>query len=308
MMTTLRTLPAVALGLLLLLGVPGLARAQYDFHSFDYPEAVETYADGNSTHEIVGEYVDKDGNTHGFVWNKDDFSSPHIDPFDAPDAVGDTSINGINARGDRVGRYTDTAGKSFGYFLSKKGDFKTIDAPGARFTQAFFLNAQGQVVGYYVDAKTRVRHGFLWSKGDFTTTSIDVKSAGPGGTAAVGINEPGDIVGFYRDGAPPPAVHHFHGFLLSGGVYTLFDVPDANGGDTVPQGINNRGQIVGYYTDADGTDHGFVLSDGVYKTINVPDALWTDIYSINAKGEIVGAYGDADGVHVHGFQGTPTHK
>jgi probable HAF family extracellular repeat protein len=301
MMKTLRTLPAVALGLLLLVGVPGLARAQYDFTPIDVPEATATYANGNSTHEIVGEFDDEDAEgkviTHGFVLDKGTFTQ-----VDHPDADGYTSVNGINANGDRAGIYTKD-GREYGYFWSK-GVFTPLDPPGSIFSRALFLNAKGQVVGFSRRSNLEPRHGFVWYKGVFTP--IDATGAGPGGTRAVGINDHGEVVGYYADAAPNPMDRRFHGFLLSDGVCTTLNAPGADGGDTVAQGINNRGQIVGFYTDADDTDHGFVLSDGVYTKIDVPGALWTNIYSINAKGEIVGAYEDADGIH--GFQGTPAHE
>lgn len=294
MMMTLRTLPAVALGLLLLLGGPGLARAQYVFTPIDVPGAAATYANGNSTHEIAGEFDDEDGNTHGFVLSKGAFTQ-----FDAPGADGYTSVNGINGKGDQSGIYFAND-RFYGYFWSK-GNFITLDPPGSTFSVAEFLNAHGQVVGYSRH-DLGPRHGFVWRQGVFTT--IDVPGAGPRGTRLFGINESGQVVGAYAD-----AHNHLHGFLLSNDVYTTLDAPgsDADGGSTVAQGINNRGQIVGLYAGADGTSHGFVLSDGVYTTIDVPDALWTEIYSINAKGEIVGAYEDADGVD-HGFKGTPEHE
>jgi hypothetical protein len=54
----------------LLLSVPGLAQAQYSFTTIDVPGSKATAANGNSMHEIVGEFDDADGNTHGFVLNK----------------------------------------------------------------------------------------------------------------------------------------------------------------------------------------------------------------------------------------------
>src|SRR3954453_12182149 len=107
-MMTLRTLAAVALGLLL--GVPGAARAQYVFTPIDVPGAAATYANGDSTHEIVGEFDDEDGNTHGFVLSKGVFTQ-----FDVPGANGYTSVNGINAIGERSGIYHDGA-RFHGYF------------------------------------------------------------------------------------------------------------------------------------------------------------------------------------------------
>jgi probable HAF family extracellular repeat protein len=286
MMMMLRTIATVALGMLL--SVPGRAKAQYLLTPIDVPGAAATYANGNSTHEIVGEFDDEDGNTHGFVLSKGVFTQ-----VDEPNADGYTSVNGINANGERSGIYFG-GDRFYGYFWSK-GGFTTLDPSGSTFSVAEFLNAQGQVVGYSVDAG-RTRHGFVWSKGVFTT--IDVPGAGPGGTRVIGINDHGQIVGSYGD-----TEHVTHGFVLSKGVYTTLAVPGADGGFTIAEGINNAGQIVGYYSDADGTSHGFILSDGVYTTIDVPGSFWTEVYSINAKGEIVGAYEDADGVQ--GFLGTP---
>jgi uncharacterized membrane protein len=56
-------------------------------------------------------------------------------------------------------------------------------------------------VGFYIDDRGRT-HGFVWDDGDFRT--IDV----PGATAtgAIGINNRGQIVGYYSDaGASPTA-------------------------------------------------------------------------------------------------------
>ena len=105
---------------------------------------------------------------------------------------------------------------------------------------------------------------------------------------ALGINDPGQVVGTYVD-----ADGNRHGFLLSKGLYTTLDVPGA--AFTVAQGINNAGTIVGLYVDGDGNQHGFVLSKGVYTTIDVPNSTATAVFSINAQGAIVGSYDDADG-------------
>src|SRR5712671_4598727 len=69
-----KKLVAVALGLLL--GVPGLARADvnvnFNFTTIDVPGSTRTAANANSTHEIAGEFDDDaGGNTHGFVLRGD---------------------------------------------------------------------------------------------------------------------------------------------------------------------------------------------------------------------------------------------
>ena len=64
-MTTQRMLATVALGLFL--AAPGLAKAQYNFTTYDVPGSTRTAVNANSTHAIAGEFDDADGNTHGFV-------------------------------------------------------------------------------------------------------------------------------------------------------------------------------------------------------------------------------------------------
>lgn len=296
MRTTLRTLLAMTLGLLLFLGMPEAARAQYSFTPIDIPDATFTAVNANTTHAIAGEFDDADGVTHGFVLRKGVLTQ-----IDAPDAEGYTSVNGINAKGDLAGIYFAN-GRYYGYFW-RKGKFTTIDVPDANFVVANSVNGRGEVVGFS-RKDLEPRHGFLWRKG--VLTPIEVPGASSRGPRISGINDHRQIVGAY-----PDMDNHLHGFLLSKGVYTTLDAPGSEGGFTFAQSLNNRGQIIGYYsTEADapgsGSDRGFVLDKGVYTLIDLPGALWTAVTSINSKGEIVGAYEDENGVH--GFKGTPVRK
>jgi probable HAF family extracellular repeat protein len=296
MMMTLRTLPAMVLGLLVLFGGPGRAWAQtqYVIKTIDAPDELEVkalLANGNTPHKIVGEFDDANG-THGFVRSEGSFKQ-----FDVPGADGYTSLNGINAKGDRAGIYF-AHGRYFGYFWHN-GNFKKLNPPDCNFSVAEFLNARGQVVGFS-RKDLEPRHAFIWQDGVFTT--IDEPDAGPRGTRLYGINDLGQVVGAYAN-----AENILRGFLLSEGHYTEFDAPGSeDGGYTIAQGINNDGQIAGFYSDANGKSHGFVLTDGVYSPVEVTDAKWTEVYSINANGEVVGAYEDETGIH--GFKGTPVQE
>jgi hypothetical protein len=118
----------------------------------------------------------------------------------------------------------------------------------------------------------------------------------PGATqqAAAGINDGGDIVGYYSESSGLP-----QGYLESGGTFTTIDVPFSGATWTVPFGINNAGAIVGYWLDSS-TSHGFLLSGGTYTSFDYPGATFTVANGINNHGEIVGFYGDASGVY-HGF-------
>src|SRR2546426_1157699 len=123
----------------------------------------------------------------------------------------------------------------------------------------------------------------------YTTLDDPLAGANAAGTAANGINDTGQIVGWYEDGSGG-----LHSFLYSGGTYTTLDHPLATG-YTVATGINNKGQIVGYYANGSSSLHGFLYSGGTYTTLDDPLATATThggtvAQGINASGQIVGFY------------------
>jgi hypothetical protein len=314
-----KTLAAVVLGLVL--SVPELAQAQYVFTTIDVPGATSTSANGNSTHEIAGEFDDADGNTHGFVLNKGVFTTIDFPPS-APPAprVTGTILNGINASGQITGTYfvfvgdppdPNTIPNHAFVGDGVKGPFTTLDPKDSTRSQGGFINAQGQAVGAFRDGMANEkRRGFIWRKGTFTIFNVPGDSTPPEGFGTVpqGINDIGQVVGNYTDKKDPDNIH---GFLRSSkGEFTIIDFPfGTNTTVTVANGINNAGTIVGVYVDDTGL-HGFVRSSkGDFTTVDFKDengdAHPTQINSINAKGEIVGFYVGANGVQ-HGFLGTPT--
>jgi probable HAF family extracellular repeat protein len=110
----------------------------------------------------------------------------------------------------------------------------------------------------------------------YTFTEFDVPGA-VGFTAAFGINDVGQIVGFYFDG-----MNVGHGFLRDpSGSFTTIDVPGAM--QTSANGINNFGQIVGR--------PGYLLTGGSFTTIDVPGETNTSANGINSFGQIVGGTG-----------------
>jgi len=152
-------------------------------------------------------------------------------------------------------------------------------------------------------------HAFLRS-GD-TYITLDDPLAGPTGTTeALGINNAGQIVGYFTSTGNPG-----HGFLYNptDGTYTTLNDPLA----TKPQGtfatdINNAGQIVGYYYTGGTTQdpspvlaHGFLYNpnDGTYTTLDDPLATpgndgGTQPFGINDLGQISGTYVNGPN---HGF-------
>ena len=181
--------------------------------------------------------------------------------------------------------------------------FTTIDIPGATYisavdrSQPYGINNSREIVGSYVDA-TGTGHGFhIDAGGNFTT--IDVPAYFPKplccavSTFATGINDSGDIVGYYFDATG------WNGFLRDvEGNFITFDSPF----EPFAYGINNSGDIVGtYYGGSKMTPHGFVRSaGGNVTTIDVPDTVrgYTNLtyaYGINNYDNTVGSFHDTWG-------------
>src|SRR6185312_14141694 len=167
--------------------------------------------DINNAHQIVGQYVGANGVSHGFVDNGS------YDTFQ-----NDPNLNGRLFNSSIV----------------------TIDDPLAASsanvgTVARSINDLGQVVGSY-DSGNQLNHsvhGFLFSDGVYTT--IDVPDATM--TVATGINNAGEIVGYYSPDAGQGGLGGtLYGFLYSNGNYVTFDSPWFR-----PEGISDAGQIVG---------------------------------------------------------------
>ncbi len=158
--------------------------------------------------------------------------------------------------------------------------FTSFNLPGDNGqTIARGINDAGQIVGACCNALTLPpMDGFLLNGGSYTAITY------PGSTvdSANGVNNSGEIVGFYGNGGP------LTGFLLNGGAYTSNSVPGSTA--TADLGINGSGQVVGNYTDASSQIHGFVLSGGVYTTLDYPGSTHTNAQGINDSDAIVGEY------------------
>ena len=90
----------------------GLSAQQ--FTTIDVPGATATFAlSTNPPGDIVGDYQDSRGNSHGFLLRKGKFTT-----IDVPGATHTEAI-GINPPGDIVGFYDDRSGNSHGFLLSK---------------------------------------------------------------------------------------------------------------------------------------------------------------------------------------------
>ncbi len=159
----------------------------------------------NNNGLAAGFYNDAAGHSHGYTL---DLATGVFTPVNPPGAVSATAAS-VNDQGDVAGFFTD-AGKVTHGFLDKAGTFTTLDYPAAVSTSAFGVNNADEVVGTYTDAAGS-GHGFTDINGNFT--SVDEPDADPanGGTVINGVNNQGDVVGFYMDGGTPFLTHGFLG-------------------------------------------------------------------------------------------------
>jgi hypothetical protein len=145
----------------------------------------------NNEGMAVGFYNDANGNAHAFEL---DTKTGAYRPLTIPGAV-QTTASAINDLGDIAGFYVDAkmVTKSF---LLRGSTLEILAVPGASATEAFGVNDSDQVVGQYTVGKST--YGFIEQNDHFTTISDPF---GPGTTTVNGINNLGDIVGFYGDSA-----------------------------------------------------------------------------------------------------------
>jgi len=132
-----------------------------------------------------------------------------------------------------------------------------------------------------------------------TFTYAPVNVPGAVSTQARGINNNGEVVGFYRttsctdSDTVVPDCPNTRGFKLVNGSYIKLMVPGSS--RTVIMGVNDYGDLVGFYTkSSDGTTHGFIwYHQNVVKTIDFPGvANGTIPFGINKAGVVVGGLGN----------------
>ncbi len=114
---------------------------------------------------------------------------------------------------------------------------------------------------------------------------------------ATGINNAGEVVGFYM-----PTSTTSLGFLDDGGSISTID-PFLSS-FTQALGISNTGEIVGFYADAGGVQHGYTDIGGVFASFDIAGAASTTVNGVNDKGQLVGFATIDD--NVVGFVATPT--
>jgi len=172
--------------------------------------------------------------------------------------------------------------------------YTAISNPNAYATFAFGINNAGKIVGASRPSNTQT-DAYVYDGGVFTVLNTPFT-----GNLANGINNTGQVVGFYVDPNAPGG----NVFVKTGDNYSTLDIPGSFSTDA--NGINDAGDVAGFYQkyrDVGGVPtigvHGFVKSAGGYRTIDVPGATYTWAYDINNLGQVAGTF--HDGTSYKGF-------
>jgi probable HAF family extracellular repeat protein len=158
--------------------------------------------------------------------------------------------------------------------------FQSVVNPGdPAFTQLLGINDSATIAGYFGDGTVIPNNGFT-----LTLPSTFTPENFPGSvqTQVVGINNGGETVGFWIDGAGVQ-----HGFTDVGGTFTSVNNPSTT---TVTQllGVNNAGTAAGYWTDAAGNFHPFTWVPGTFTDVPVPGLVSAQATDVNNAGMVVG--------------------
>ena len=189
------------------------------------PGSTSTAFGINDKGNIVGQY--NTGNTTPGFYLPNPTGNGLI-TINAPSGPNTVNAQGVNNNGLIVGFYVGTDGQDHGFTANTamaNGATLTGTAvadpaiphvpgePGATFvfSQILGVNDQGLAAGYYGDSTTS-QHGFLYNTNTDTYTFLDDPSEafnnGVEVTQVTGINDLGEISGFYTD-----ASGVFHGFV-----------------------------------------------------------------------------------------------
>ncbi len=148
----------------------------------------------NDNGVAVGFYNDANGNSHGYKYNLANGKfTPVVDPAAAAASL---TAAAIDNAGDVAGFFVNGKGLDSG-FLDKGGTFTTIRVPNFADTQVLGMNNMGQLVGQAFGPKG-FTEGFVYNVARATFTTVTDPN-GVGGTVVNGINDAGDLVGFYTN-------------------------------------------------------------------------------------------------------------
>lgn len=212
----------------------------------------------NTADVLTGTYTDQSGRAHGFVGTLDG-------QYVSFDYGKDT---------DTQGRYINDSGIVTGIAFQRQSPWlelqfvrnpdgtttrltlngkrkKSVGSPGG-------LTDDGQLAGQY---QVQHKDGGFGKPQSYTGTGTDYSNRivlpfkKVYGTYATGVNNNGDIVGYYE----PCGVCTVYGFVIRNGAATQVEYPDPNEQATELLAINDDGLATGQWTDIYGATYAFLF-------------------------------------------------
>jgi probable HAF family extracellular repeat protein len=169
----------------------------------------------NDSDQAAGFWTDKNGHEHGFVvlLNTQSLSSSKFIeiPLTTFKGAVATQASDITDNGQVCGFWTDANGNNHGFTAhlnhSQLQNFSTFNAmikhKTVTSTSPFGCNDEGEIVGSFTDKQGNV-HGFIFVNGKYSQFDAPGSSQTPAfgvmGTFINGVNDGGDIIGFFSDG------------------------------------------------------------------------------------------------------------
>ena len=168
--------------------------------------------------------------------------------------------------------------------------------PGSNDTEPTAISNNGAIVGILRTQNPSTQRGFIrYADGTFGAPIVDPNDS-VGYTRALGVNKAGTVVGDYL--TTVGNLNTFHGFSLSGGVYSTFDI----GGPVSTSffGINDLGHQIGTFGSTIQANQAFLRVGSTTTTYSVPGSLNTFGLAVNNSDVFVGQYTDSTGA-VRGY-------
>ncbi len=182
----------------------GFYTAGPHFHEVNFPDVPNSEPQmdqllGINDHGVaVGFYENKAGNNRGFEYNIHTRKFTRVLIPGASEGLDGPSLTAaaINNNGEVAGYYVASDGETLA-FVKTAHTFTTIMFPHSSMTQALGINDSGLVVGDYTvgTGSNAKMHGFTWQAGHGFREVND--PLGVDTTTINGVNDHGDLVGFY---------------------------------------------------------------------------------------------------------------
>jgi PEP-CTERM motif len=156
----------------------------------------------NDSGIAAGFYTDAAGNNHGYLYS---IATAAFEPVTLPTTFGaiSTTVTDVNDLGTISGYFTNATGTfSFLYLM---GTYYALQDPYGTDTMIFGINNNDEAVGSYVNGSGETEGFFFNPVGAHWLTISDPSASataafGVDGTTVNGLNDNGDLVGFYSDG------------------------------------------------------------------------------------------------------------